>query len=388
MMKMSIDTKIEKIIGMSDGEKLSFYNSLSEQEKKNEKIVSIVAPLDHSIINNLDEPFKISMMMIRLRNGKFFYSLKDDFKKHKTIQEVALKYNIDVYDDLKSDNDGFSENLNFVKVNHLVLKKLPQFYQDDYEFIVEALRLNLNVWYILDDSIRKDLIKDEDFMKELVAFDGFFFLNIKDNYSENKEMIKECLNSLLMGSTNIFEHLSKDECKKIVNVDNIISDSLKQDKDFIYDLIDSMVLDSKYIADNFSYDIELLTHAIKKDSITYKYLNEELKLNDKLVEAYLAQKGAMLMFIPPGYLNTLEKVRNALEILEKNKNETITVADCKSISVLNENENFSKFLSSNVEVGQYGASYVNIENILSYVENFLMKKHIEPVSYKSKKRKF
>lgn len=389
---LTVTQILEEIKKMEDFQALSYYSNLNDSLRSNYSIVLEVAKKNnYSVLNNLENDFTIMMAIDSLKDGNIYFSLEEEKQKKPILKNQCLKYNIDIYEEIKkTEEETFSNVLRFIKINPLVFLKVNNELKEDIDFIAQSLYANIMVWDLINEDVKKDLINDEEFILNLTEEDGMFYTKVINVYPEHKEMLKNFLESMKNKESVILKTMSKEDIAYYSNLDNVIPLSLKKDKDFILDLLSSKNISEIKAVSYFPDDEDIVKVAIRNTAnpkAVFHKMSQDLKESQEIIDEYIIKSLFSFIVFPKDKINTLVKI---VDILEKRNyaghifiNETSEIDD---LAVINDNKELSEFIEAKKNIR--GEFNIPIEDLIGKIENIIMHSQINTLAVKKKGLKF
>jgi hypothetical protein len=259
---------------------------------------------------------KTFIMMIIKNYPEIFEFLSDNLKKDKEIIAIVIKK----YINNKHDN------------YYTIFKHIPYELKNDKNFILELIKLDIRIFYYTSDRIKNDA---EIILNIMTINDNIFNLEIRNKIELNNDTaypyVKYILNNV---SNNLINN--KDFIKSIIEkcpeVFEYIPEKFRNDKDFIFELLDeghSIILD--YISDDLKNDEDFIIRIIENydDYVLHNTLTE-IKNNFKVVECSVKHDGTTIQFasdnlkdneiiLETAIENNINAINFASDRLKKNK---------------------------------------------------------------------
>ena len=270
-------------------------------------------------------------------NYEIIYSLPAEFKDDKKfIKKIFL---LDIIPEYRYSDifEELSENVRNDKeiVEHCLNKESSCIYnlgdklKNDKEFVLnlmtklESTGEHLNYDYIFE-SLGKDLKDDEETVKFFIEKNKYCLKyassrikNIIKSEEENKnnEMINECMVS--NDKEKLIEAVKND-----VNNFAYINDDLKNNKQFVLDLIDKLTIDNKYNYKTiFKYDYETI----------FKNISEEMRNDPDVVLKYIFESVYCFKYAGNEIKNNKQFVLDLIDYINNSKEHSIFFYEYKVI---------------------------------------------------------
>lgn len=258
-------------------------------------------PIPYAIRSN-----KKSMLAAINRYGSNYLFCSDDLREDRDIVVETLRVaktnfvNFIKMENYLEDKEAVICFLNnpIYETEHIP-KNILDFYGSDKEVMILLAKKNfftenkINIKHKIDESF----LKDKDFVSALLSRNHYFLKDIDSSFYSDISVMKNSLNGNFFNYENEVDSFpimyfalepvssDKDFIKRCVsrNPDNFkfVSDDLKENKDFILSLLDYDTLEIvNYIEPTLKNDKEFVYELISIDDSLFLYANEDLK-NDK-----------------------------------------------------------------------------------------------------------
>lgn len=247
------------------------FNSLSLEEKKEQKVL---------------------LFMIK-KNAGFIKKVPEEIKNSREFIINAIKVNVQVVEHEPYLLEDPEFLLAAVANNGLLLKNVKEKYKDDYSVAKEAIKNNpLSIEYI-----SKRLQDDITLVKESVTNCPSLIEFASTRIKEDKNIIMQ----IVALNPNVINFLSKDLTKdeeimelyiRLSSIENwnIVDDSLKNNKEFILKIIDINAFVVQYLSQEWLSDKEIARKALSKKGNTVMYFSQSIKADPDLMLGILNEK--------------------------------------------------------------------------------------------------
>lgn len=284
-----------------------------------------------------------------------------DSEKEKYIVSLLKKIKKFPYIYLWGISESCDEAINFFNKNNINIKAILELNPDKYNYSYKNIDVIKQSFDNIDDNcafvittsyyetIKKNLLKKhKDIEKRLFIYDGYFLENKKtDYYTNNKETIKKCYNSLSdKKSQKIYNNILKYRYIRDPKLINKLYEPRTEcylDKVFINNFKDGLYIDAgSYNADFITTLQEKVNinesnfYIFEPNKIFYKNIKENLdkNINYKIFNIALCDQDSEMEFmqIPTSTSHIINKKYNAyknsidtnnIEIVKTNKLDTI-----------------------------------------------------------------
>eukprot|EP01080_Neovahlkampfia_damariscottae_P011996 gene11996-5396_t len=173
--------------------------------------------------------------------------------------------------------------LSAVKNNAMSLKFVPENLKDDLEIIQECLEQNINSFQFFSDSLKSDECFVEKILKQNGTMLKFVDESLKDDEALASIAIHQNACSLQFASDKIRNNV--DFIQSIIYLNPIILSytDLRDDFDFVKDLIKKNAEYYLYVSVRLQYNLELAREAVKSNGYSLVYISNEFQNDSSIV---------------------------------------------------------------------------------------------------------
>ncbi len=281
----------------------------NELQLKYIKRIKEVYPIFENELQN-DRDF---MMAAIEKDSFYFVFASDELKKDKEFLLKAIKKDDSCLgyasDKLKNDKEFM---MKVIKKDSLCLAYVSNNLKKDKEFILQILAKQYLSFAFISEELRKDrefmlqaikrngetveyaseeLRNDKDFMLQAISCNAICFPYASDKLKNNKDFVLQAIAI----NCAVIEHLKdifrddKDVILKLLEIDEYgiallyASDRLKNNKEFMLQVVDINIKSLEYLGDKLRNDSDFILKAFEKDSRSLEYASDRLKNDEEFM---------------------------------------------------------------------------------------------------------
>ena len=285
----------------SEREEDRFIKNVKKTIKNNGNLYDILIKNAYTNISTLEinknDDYDSMLIKCLKLSPRLYKCLSYKIRKNKNRNLELLKNNPEIYkylsDKLKNDKDFILMALQ----NKVFIKDYPTFLLEDEKIILEAMKYdpfiinrdNVSDTIKNDENVRlkqyKYLLSEEE-RKEIdnIDFNGLkdFYTTIIDRYNKNYWIIKKISSCLTLDIRNDLDFIKKYVIVCGTSGFGILSDDLRNNNDFMKEIIKYNVDALQYASEELKDDKNLVMESVKKNGRILQYVSSRLK-NDKEV---------------------------------------------------------------------------------------------------------
>ena len=147
--------------------------------------------------------------------------------------------------------------------------------KNNFDIVKTAVQMNPEVLQFAS----KELRNNEDIVKEAVAYDTQYFKFAGDKIKENFPTVEKFTEKILYDN----KEFALNKLQYTMSNFNSVSDRLKNDKEFIGEVVARWRNTFEFIPDKFKDDKEIVLKAMKTDGISLEFVSDRLKEDKEVV---------------------------------------------------------------------------------------------------------
>ena len=179
--------------------------------------------------------------------------------------------------------------------------------KNNFDIVKTAVQMNPEVLQFAS----KELRNNEDIVKEAVAYDTQYFKFAGDKIKENFPTVEKFTEKILYDN----KEFALNKLQYTMSNFNSVSDRLKNDKEFIGEVVARWRNTFEFIPDKFKDDKEIVLKAMKTDGISLEFVSDRLKEDKEVVMTAVKNNWKALEFAPDKFKDDKDII---MEVVKQN----------------------------------------------------------------------